>query len=34
MKFRELRADEVECRIGQVNKQGKGLTLAVQGCQM
>jgi hypothetical protein len=27
MKFRELRADEVECRIGQVNKQGKGLTL-------
>ena len=26
-KFRDLRADEVECRIGQVNKQGKGLTL-------
>jgi hypothetical protein len=27
LKFRDLRADEVECRIGQVNKQGKGLTL-------
>jgi hypothetical protein len=26
-KFRDLRADEVECRIGQVNKQGKGLTI-------
>jgi hypothetical protein len=26
-KFRDLRADEVECRVGQVNKQGKGLTL-------
>ena len=25
--FRDLRAEEVECRIGQVNKQGKGLTL-------
>lgn len=27
IQFRDLRADEVECRIGQVNKQGKGLTL-------
>jgi hypothetical protein len=27
IKFRDLRADEVECRIGQVSKQGKGLTL-------
>ncbi len=26
-KFRDLRADEIECRIGQVNKQGKGLSL-------
>lgn len=26
-KFRNLRADEIECRIGQVNKQGKGLSL-------
>lgn len=26
-KFRDLRADEVECRIGQVSKQGKGLSL-------
>lgn len=25
--FRDLRADEVECRIGQVNKDGKGLSL-------
>lgn len=25
--FRDLRADEIECRIGQVNKQGKGLSL-------
>lgn len=26
-KFRDLRADEIECRIGQINKQGKGLSL-------
>lgn len=26
-KFRDLRADEVECRIGQINKDGKGLSL-------
>ena len=27
MEFRALRADEVECRIGQVAKSGKGLSL-------
>ena len=27
MRFRALRADEVECRIGQVSKSGKGLSL-------
>ena len=27
MKFRELRADEIECRVGTVSKQGKGLSL-------
>ena len=26
-KFRDLRADEIECRIGQISKQGKGLSL-------
>lgn len=26
-KFRDLRADEIECRIGQINKDGKGLSL-------
>ena len=25
--FRTLRADEIECRIGQISKQGKGLSL-------
>ena len=25
--FRDLRDDEVECRIGQVSKDGKGLSL-------
>lgn len=27
MKFRALRADEVECRIGQISKNGNGLSL-------
>lgn len=27
MKFRELRAEEVECRVGTVSQQGKGLSL-------
>ena len=27
MKFRELGADEIECRVGMVSKQGKGLSL-------
>ena len=27
MKFRSLRADEVECRIGTVSKNGNGLSL-------
>ena len=27
MKFRELRADEIECRVGTVSKQGNGLSL-------
>lgn len=27
MKFRELRADEIECRVGTVSKQGKGVSL-------
>lgn len=27
IKFRYLRSDEVECRIGQVSKEGKGLSL-------
>lgn len=27
MKFRELEASEIECRIGQISKSGKGLTL-------
>ena len=27
MRFRELRAEEIECRVGTVSKQGKGLSL-------
>lgn len=27
LKFRELRADEIECRVGTISKQGKGLSL-------
>ena len=27
MKFRELAADEIECRVGTVSQQGKGLSL-------
>ena len=27
MKFRELRADEIECRVGTVAKSGSGLSL-------
>ena len=27
LKFRELRADEIECRVGTVSKAGKGLSL-------
>lgn len=27
MKFRTLNADEIECRVGAVSKQGKGLSL-------
>ena len=27
MKFRELRADEIECRIGQIGENGNGLSL-------
>lgn len=27
MKFRDLRAEEIECRVGTVNQSGKGLTL-------
>jgi len=27
IKFRELRADEIECRIGQISKNGNGLSL-------
>lgn len=27
MKFRELRADEIECRVGTVSKNGTGLSL-------
>ena len=27
MRFRELRADEIECRVGTVSKQGKGVSL-------
>lgn len=27
MQFRELRADEIECRVGTVSQQGKGLSL-------
>ena len=32
MKFRELRADEIECRVGTVSKQGKGLSLFNKMC--
>ena len=27
MEFRSLRADEIECRIGQISKNGSGLSL-------
>lgn len=27
LKFRDLRADEIECRVGTVNKEGKGFSL-------
>lgn len=27
MKFRDLKASEIECRVGQVSQQGKGLSL-------